>query len=563
MDQYINFYYRAQTDGILRFTLTIQNIDGDADMFASYEQNPNELNAMWRTPWWGAKIILIRDSFATYYYLSVKGTQKTTFFNLKASSDLEIIYPGQMPIIDFVERRGEMRNYQTYVSSRAKYFWIGTTLISGSTTLYINNNDTIPTENNYLYKFQEWPGHQFFIDNESPDWRGGGTWSFSIYGNEGSDYYVTSQSDLNPQVLDYGHPASGSVTTTIMQFYRIYINTSKRLHLSLKTYDWGCVIIYASQTQERPDENNFKWRAESDPYLSFQIIASIASSEFDKDKDQIYIGVQACYFDGFPHKFDLSVAAHDEPFYLNQETPTYQKRSDIDNSLKPPNYILQSYMTARGVTVTVESCTSSRVLGNLYGTTNTSSNFPIRQPDPDLIGVNYGRYTQGIYYQGNKFQDKQLLISYLPVGGDVTTFSIFASTRGSDPRPFCTSITRTFIRHLDEDLENPARDVHSIDIKPVQSNSYPLVYELYAIDKEAEGSENYNFETVCGIRNVEIPRLIAVWEAFEPKGYSIQAEFPHGSSYLVNVIISDSRNRQATCGVPAGIFYFYFRNSSR
>jgi hypothetical protein len=65
-----------------------------------------------------------------------------------------------------------------------------------------------------------------------------------------------------------------------------------------------------------------------------------------------------------------------------------------------------------------------------------------------LVGENYGRFTKGIYYRGDKFKQKQLLMSFNPQMGDTTQWSIFATSREFDPRPSCARISRTFLRTL-------------------------------------------------------------------------------------------------------------------
>jgi len=286
--------------------------------------------------------------------------------------------------------------------------------------------------------------------------------------------------------------------------------------------------------------------------LAFQITGSIPSEEFIVDNEYINIGVQSCYFDGWPHRFEISVANQRDPFFLSQETLSYYTRSGGQSS-KPPYFIMQSYAHGYGINVALESCTNQPVTGRLYGTSNTSINFPITPSTAELVGENYRRYSNVITYRGDRFYQKQLLISYNANGGDTQLFTMFATSRGGDPRPSCTSIKRTFIRHLSADFEKPERDLHSIDIPPVTSNEYPLSYELYSLDLDSPDVERSNFETVCGIRNAELPKLIHSWDAESPRQFNIEAEFPHGKSFLINVIITDAKQRQQTCGTPAEV----------
>jgi hypothetical protein len=55
------------------------------------------------------------------------------------------------------------------------------------------------------------------------------------------------------------------------------------------------------------------------------------------------------------------------------------------------------------------------------------------------------------------------------------------------------------------------------------------------------------------MRNVELPRMLSVWEATSPRAYSIEVEFKPGDEYYINVIITDRKQRQQTCGVPAEV----------
>lgn len=543
--KYIPYFFRNQKTSRLRITLNTIDVNSDVNLYVDTEPAPTYQRFKWRTFNYSPKYIVIPEAReGVIYYISAYGNQFniSSNYEIRISMDFEILEDGGKPFLDDVNYR-EYRLYHFWIPPQATRFQISTTLIDGYTELYASPNDTVPTRWNATLGTWDWPGNVILLTNKSRYWKTG-TWSVATYGYLNSDYFISAQTELGELTL--GLPSTGASTVENIQYYWAGIDLSKNVFISVKVPDQGCVNIYVSQTTDKPRQNNFKWFDKSKPLLGNQVMFSIKKTEYDLFLPWIYIGVQACYDDGFwPHQYEITVAQDDTPMYLSQEYETFFSE-DFNGIQRQPWFILNQYKHSKGFQMFMQSCTSAPVGGKVFYTTNETAQFPINWRNAQMSSTTYSPYSEGISVSGTQFAEKKMLVG---LGnrqpGRSSLYSIFSSTKSYDPRPKVTRVSKHFLKFENQGGKRQA--IFSIDIPMLTGTvDYPVMYELF-ISKGGRG----NFHTPCGIRNNQNAKIVKTWITFSPSSYSVPVPFiDYEEGYYVNVIVTDLFSRSSCQSQP-------------
>jgi len=543
-NEYVNFYYNNPNPDRFRISLQILN-NGDADLFASYDPNPDSNRNDWKSDWWGPKSILIDDGYSnTNYYISVLGTAPTvnTTFQLRIGVDYELLYDGSVPFVDDVAQR-EYRNYQFFISPNTQRFMVSTTLLNGFTELYLGSNGTYPNRVNYTIGDYEWPGNVILLTRNDTEFTSG-TWTASVYGWRSSDYFISVQSEWG--MLSYGLPSTGAATVDNIQYYWAYIDTDANHFFNIKVFDYGCLNVFVSQTEEKPSSSTAKWKAKSDPTMNNYAFLYIPSAALDKSTPWIYVGLQSCYFDGWYHQYELTMSNSKYAQYLSQEVVNFVK----DTPDEPRNlwFIVASGALGRGLFVACDSCTNRPNNRVIRGHRNDTIGFPIRASDTEFQSYpTITQFTQQLSFYRNATRRRKAYLQMQQGTNNLNRlFSFFVSTAGKDTRPQFTNVNKHLLRY---DPEKKV-DVVSIDISRVLSDDYPMTMEIIVLDTTNNPTPDGNMYTVCGIRNTPAAAVVNTFFQWEPASASVAIELPVQNNQLITVIASDWYGRSSAYQYP-------------
>eukprot|EP01080_Neovahlkampfia_damariscottae_P002849 gene2849-4692_t len=551
--RYKNFVYKNGHGSRLRFVLT--PIRGSGDMYIGYSRYPTSIDYDFRSPIFGPKQVVIEDAYSnTDYFISVKSRSGNFTFGVKITSDFESLDLGMRPFPDDV-KEGERKIYRFMIPRYENKVMISTTLIDGETELYLSRGRIAPTRTNYTIKSTTFPANVIALVRNDTYFTPG-FWTASIYGTKDSDYFIGAQTEYS--TLDIGIPQSGSTslsstTNLLRNTYVSEIDTEKNIFFNVKVYDKeSCIKVYVSQEFNKLNPRDAKWQRQSVPgYLQNQVFIGIPKADLDKDKNWIYVAVEGCFYnDDKYHNYEILISQTDTPHFLTQEITSLHAQGEYD-ILKDAYYIIGNFKHSNGFHMYLESCTNQDMRGFISGTTFDNATFPIRRSQTQFISNRKSRFINAIEINGDQFKNKRISLSFNTRRGDVADiYSVFSSVSGKDTRPMIKVLKSHFIKHLEPSNGKPHRDIVSIDISTVESDAYPLEFEVLGLDINSPSAKTANMETVCGIRNVNDITSYQKKTITRKQAVSFEIELYSNVAHKVNVIVKDKFGREGTSYTP-------------
>jgi hypothetical protein len=548
---YKNFLYPNGHGAKLRFVLT--PITGNGDMYIGYSKYPTSIDYEFRSPVFGPKTLVIEPAYTNQdYYVSVKSRSGNFTFAIMVTQSYELLELGINPFPDDVAK-DEMRVYRFLVPNYEDKVIISTTLIDGQTEMYLSRGSEAPNRTNYLIKSTDWPSNVISLIKNDTNYRPG-FWTATIYGVENSDYFIGASTQFSN--LEIGIPQSGitSLRTNIELHKNTYVSNiepTENVFFNVKVYnELSCVRVYVSQDAEKLNPKEAKWQRRSvNGYLKNQVFIAIPSADLEQDKNWIYVAVEGCTDnDGKAHSYELLISQQSTPIYLTQEFTSIHANKQYSVE-RGSFYIVNSFKYSNGFNMYIESCTTQNIAGLIVGTTFENATWPIRRSQSQFVSTALNNYVQAVEITGDQFKNKKIAISLnrnLPGTPISDVYSVYSTLAGRDTRPMIRVIKSHFIKHLPGVNGKPHKDLVSVDISAIDSDSYPLEYQVYGLDVDSDQAKRANMETVCGIRNVMNLKALATLKVEKKQAVSIEIEIESNIAHKVNVIVKDFYGREGT-----------------
>lgn len=213
----------------------------------------------------------------------------------------DYIYDGDT-IQDWVRGR-RWRHFRGYVDWETRSLTVSVTLITGYTELYVNSNTTLPTRRNYTWSATAFRGNTLTINSRDKGWQPG-EWTFSVYGAQDSEFFITVHSghgELKP-----GVPRAGSIVYPRTMYFMYTPKANMSHYFTLKALGDGCANIYMSQTNLRPNATTATWKDTTSPKLMNQALLRLDRGSIRREFP-IFIAVQSCLRDRRATRFQISV----------------------------------------------------------------------------------------------------------------------------------------------------------------------------------------------------------------------------------------------------------------
>ncbi len=542
---YSHYKYEMTNKGRLRFTLDVLSAwPANVDMYIGREPNPSKLKYEWKSELFGQDFVLIDEAQAGMYYIGIYAANRNPVtFHLLASTEYATIAVGSTTI-DFVDQ-GNYRYYQSTISPNVDFIMISVTLISGRTTLVMNNNETRPTLDNYNKKVIGWPGNSLIIAPTDPAFKPG-TWSIGVYAVANSDYFLSIQAregrltDGQPRtsVLNPQYPVSRfsySVGTEPKPLY-IHVRVFGQYTVT-ETNSTTCIVIYGSQTNVNPTVDDHKWEARSDKKYGGQVVMPVDGLVASTP---LYLSVSKCPTTSLGQDpsqdvhFEITSTGLNDPIYLTQDYLSIYSFMNND-------FTLLSSRHAFSMNIEYASCDNNPMTGIQF--------LADANRNADLSNASYISHQTGTF--SAVVASTKAILTNQPYFVKVikskqatspVIYSLYASTTGGNSRPV---VEKQFeIREISRYNNAMGILVAQTQIKFNGMDSQKLRFNLMAVkigkeyetQSDAEVLKALNFETLCAVQLFPHAASLGVSKLGEN---FVVVEFDAESRYLVNAVVTD------------------------
>lgn len=534
-----NYYtFRLMNPGRLKITVELLSPSPSrVEMYSSTQRLPSRTDYEHRATSDGIskQSIIIPNAAATFHYIGILGSYGVNAtYSIVASTEFDYLIDGSD--VKETVAKNEMRYFKMNIRNGASQVLVSTTLISGETELYISNNSTNPSRNNFNWKATGFKGNSILIPMSDPQFRYG-EWSFAVYGKESSNFFMNAQTTHG--LLKPGTPRVALVSKPSPVYFKILVNgwVRKDVFVLVKAFDQSAIRVFADQDAEFPNEDKAKWRADSMNNMK-QAILKIDGNSLQYFSQIVYVSVQSYTAEG-THKFEISYAAADEPFYLMHDYSTIY----FSGTYRPTSwYEFLTDSNSNGLTLVLESCENIPADGVLY-VGNSTKTFPITQSNANLISRPSNPYSLSIK-SDKKFND-QLKLTY--DSPRKTLYSLYGIDR-EDPRPNVTIFTAK-LTNVANPKEN--KKAYAIEFSRIFSQFYPLNVQVVSMQRNGLYTNAY---TACSLKNNG--QLLKNLTLTNPTYEKVVIELDKDKEYYVNLVIQDSRGRESTATpIAIGISY--------
>lgn len=561
--QSARFYRYAVNRGFegININLRITSPASDIDLYADYNnEKPSSRDAKWRSMKIGDDFIFIdkaEEAHGPYLYIGVYGYSHPSDlvdganFRLVVSQEYQTIPTNAGPSTQVVPR-GSLQQMHSEISPMSDYVLITSTLISGRTRLYVNNNGTVPAgPNAHMWSSDDWPGNALLIRKTDPNFRTG-VWSFSVESVDNSDYHVSVVTDWPPLggLLRESIPQLAIAPKESFTLFAFDLpqNIGEDYHLNVNIMQGAADIYIGDSPFGLREHSLFNSTGPNDRIMVLDRRVLQSQMMFT-----VYIG---CYGVDTDASFILSITRAGAAKFLGTDQPQMFQASplhDLYFSVVAP-HLNHSQLT---VTTYLESC-DSHAPPALYGSAVDG------KPSP--------KNATATSRSESKWMQK--MVGTLPetpqgkTGGRMYYMSMPSSStqeRGAPANAQLFSIYTT----IDGQIEQPIIPEGKHRLGAVQPSGpkkiklrvpraqraarfpkKPLFYELYAVDVDAldyETRRRINMETACGVQ-LASTRIASVSELEadnddkdESKEFVfIEVDIDDTKTYEINVLVHNN-----------------------
>lgn len=516
---YAYYKYYLTNPGSLSFNLRALHGASDPDLYVSMEtMYPTKDNYQWRSWQLGDDYLNIAYAQKGWYYIGVFGFSANTTYLLSVSSDIEALSSFGYSLVDYV-LKGQYRYYYSYIyADQVNPVVTGVTLVAGDTTLYINNNSNLPNSTNYAYKDASWPGNFISV---LPSNNTFGRWTFAVYGNENSYYYIHSAAGGYQGALQRSQPKIGVVKKGQSAIFRTVYFSGQSSPYSIYVNQISSIPshigVYVDQFPNRfPNATNYKWKAEGDDDLLVPITNATGTS--------FYVAVFAYDAD---IRFQISFDSANASIYLTEEQPNKVQTSvGMNHYFTVPAVPVLPGQTTSKLEVTIASCADVPP-PVLYGS--------ITNPKPNKDNKDFLSNADGKFRQKMVSPEESITNQLYYVGTEASTsnftFSIYGTTTGNS-RPVINGSMEL------GDLVSTTQQRIKI---PRAKGSEPIKYFLYKRVLQAhEDANNINMQTVCAIQNGVAQLVTEIVSPANAETMYYDLDVSSNERYIINVIAVDS-----------------------
>ncbi|KAF0971716.1 hypothetical protein FDP41_009939 [Naegleria fowleri] len=533
---YVFYSYELAAPSTISISLHISSANSSATIFYSRTNpKPNRQDHDGTALTFGDAFLTLEQQPKGTIYISVHGwnsiTGRPILYTLNVRTSYQHIYVNGQSYLVHVGQ-GKTTQFKAYIGSHIKTLVASATLVSGSTKMYIANDNSPANNTHFTFQNTEWPGNAFLIQNSNPDFKSG-YWFFGVYGNVDSDFYISLTAYPYVAWMSEGVPVLGKAPTDgsplIYSFWIPYTADDSKQDYSFHIRQIsGYTDVYALQDYTiNPSPQNFTF---------------ISSGSVDRTltlpKDKITFG-RAIYFgvygkagsDGSYPVYEVSMATASAPKFLGQDQP-----QSLVVTKGSYNYFetLNRYASDK-LTVYVESC-------NVYPAPNiyvSHRHFRPNDQTADTITSTASSDYPHDYVQVASVDAAPVDKFFIGVGNakSDSVSSIYVTT-GDDARP---SVLNTKMDGAD--LTSNGETVLILQPAKPSSKQSPgtlLSYAVYTAPIGHDQDESVlNMQTVCGVKaSGNLVTKVAVTDTTQ----QVTAKFKvdRSQKYLVNVLAQDN-----------------------
>jgi hypothetical protein len=498
-------------------------------------ERPTEENYDYKSENYGGEnIIRLNNRPPGTYYFGVLGVLEGSYV-IKSSTENDYIYDGET-IQDWVRGRS-WRHFRGYVDWETRSLVVSVTLISGHTELYVSSNSSVPRRDRYTWRANAYRGNTLTLSSRDKGWEPG-EWTFSVYGVQNSEFFVTIHSGNGE--LKAGVPRAGSVVYPRIMYFTYMPKANMSHYFTLKALGDGCANIYISQTNLRPNSSSATWKDTTSPKTMNQALLRI-DRENMRNGMPMFIGIQSCLMERRATRFQISVTDENEPYYINQDLYLiYSQQARFRRSNN--NFAVRTSYFSRSVMMFLDMCYQSR--GSRTATIyagNSSYDYPLGAGNYQYLSHSKGDYTEVIEIKNPQLSSVYRMTIYTDTSYRESLYSMFVTTRSEDPRPTCSNLQKSTTR-----IQEGKRLV-TFTLDSIRSSNYPLYYDIVAIDAEKSVNQNSNYDTVCGLHASDDLLYLKRFSVERPYRMEMSMEFDLKTMWIVNVIITDNLGLQTCC----------------
>jgi len=248
--------------------IEVTPLSGDPDLFASYHvRYPNRSSIGYDYHSMNGNtlpdVIQIDQPTHSTYYISVYGWKNSTY-TITATLGSILLIPGR-PHADIL-RYGQHRLYAFKFNDPDKKQPLSISLAlsnSGQAAVYVTNNGTIPTPENFLISTLgavDLPNLLVISPNDA-EYCSNCTWLISVYPSYRLVYSITATQGQLPQQLISGHRASGVIEANEYRYYEATTDQYRDIYIVATEYLGDVTIVVGTDPDTLPTLDKYIWKA--------------------------------------------------------------------------------------------------------------------------------------------------------------------------------------------------------------------------------------------------------------------------------------------------------------
>ncbi|KAL9650457.1 hypothetical protein ABK040_004681 [Willaertia magna] len=196
--KYTYFEFKLEQAASVQFTLSLSKKcnDGDCDeadlYYSTTTPTPTEFNNQGKSMKYGDDVITLDEAAAGTYYIGVKGLYgigSTISFTMTATTKSTLIYPNGDNVL-FKLKKGQTGKFIANGEKRVDTIVTSTSLLFGSTKLFISTNGEPANETNYTWKNEGQLGNVIVTKNSDSGYTYS-EWYISVYAEVDTVGYLT------------------------------------------------------------------------------------------------------------------------------------------------------------------------------------------------------------------------------------------------------------------------------------------------------------------------------------------------------------------------------------